>query len=142
MVDEGNALYDLMNWGAMEAIVYSEHDDPHTWLGGHVTHKGVLYNTFQPTARSVSVKIKNKYYPMESVDDQGNYSVLVPGNAVQSYKLAITYDDGTTTEVYDPYSFAPLIGPEDEDRFIRGIHYEIYEKLGAHVKTVKGVKGT
>ncbi|MCR5429072.1 MAG: 1,4-alpha-glucan branching protein GlgB [Lachnospiraceae bacterium] len=142
MVEEGNALYELMNWGAMEAIVYSEHDDPHTWLGGHVTHKGVLYNTFQPTARSVSVKIKNKYYRMESVDEQGNFSVLVPGDTVQSYKLAITYDDGTTTEIYDPYSFAPLIEPEDEDRFIHGIHYEIYEKLGAHVRTVRGVKGT
>ena len=142
MIEEGNRLYDLMNWGAMEAFVYSEHDDPHTWLGGHVTEKGVLYNTFQPTAKEVRLKIRTKYYPMESIDDQGNFSVLLDGNTVLSYKLAITYNDGSEAEIFDPYAYQPLIGAEDEDRFIRGIHYEIYDKLGAHIRSVKNVKGT
>lgn len=142
MVEEGSRLYGLMNWGAMEALVYSEHDDPHTWLGAHPVEGGVLYNAFQPTAQSVSLKINSKYYPMESVDGQGNFSVLIESGQVQPYKLAVTYDDGSVVEIHDPYSFAPLISAEDEDRFIRGIHYEIYEKLGAHVKTVKNVRGT
>lgn len=131
-----------MNWGAMEALVYSEHDDPHTWLGAHEVEGGVLINTYQPTACEVSVKIKNKYYPMESVDGQGNFSVLIENSKVQSYKLAITYDNQTKAEIFDPYAYEPLITAEDEDRFIRGIHYEIYEKLGAHVKTVRNVRGT
>lgn len=142
MVEEGSILYDLMNWGAMEAIVYSEHDDPHSWLGGHITDKGVLYNTYQPAAREVGLKLGSKVYPMENVDGQGNFSVLIAGSKVASYKLVVTYEDGVTSEIRDPYAYEPMISAEDEDRFIRGVHYEIYEKLGAHVKTVKGVKGT
>ena len=142
MIEEGNILYNLMNWGAMEALVYSEHDDPHTWLGGHVVEGGVLYNTYQPTAKAVSLVIKKNEYPMESADGQGNFSVLIKGSQVESYKLSITYDDDSKAVIYDPYSYAPMISAEDEDRFIRGVHYEIYDILGAHVKTVKGVKGT
>ena len=141
MVEEGNELYELMNWGAMEALAYSEHDDPHTWLGGHVTERGVLYNTYQPTAKEVTLKIRNRQYRMESVDGQGSFSVLVPGDKVAAYRLAIVYDDGSEKEIHDPYAYAPLISAEDEDRFIRGIHYELFDRLGAHVRTVKGVRG-
>ncbi len=142
MVEEGNKLYELMNWGALEALVYSEHDDPHSWLGGHVTDKGVLYNAFQPEAAEVAVKIGKSVHQMEDVDGQGNFSVLIPGDSISTYKLVVTYKNGSSAEFYDAYAFEPTISAEDEDRFIRGVHYEIYEKLGAHVKTVKGVKGT
>ena len=34
--------------------------------------------------------------------------------------------------VIDPYAFEPVIDPIDISKFNDGIHYEIYEKLGAH----------
>ena len=49
-------LYDVLNWGMMEALEYSECDDPHSWLGPHKTKNGILYNAFFPTAKSVSVR--------------------------------------------------------------------------------------
>ncbi|MCR5331138.1 MAG: 1,4-alpha-glucan branching protein GlgB [Lachnospiraceae bacterium] len=142
MINENDVLYDLMNWGAMEALIYSEHDDPHSWLGPHVTEKGVRYSTYQPTAKSIKLWIGRECYEMSNVDDQGNFSVLVPGNEIQPYRYEITYDNDDTQEIRDPYAFDPLITHEDEDRFIRGIHYEIYEKLGAHVHRVNNVWGT
>lgn len=142
MIEEDDVLYKYMNWGAMEALIYSEHDDPHSWLGPHDTEEGTLINAFLPTAREVSVVIGKNVYPMSSVDDSGNFSVLIEKGKVGNYKLDVTYRDDSKTLIYDPYSFAKQISEEDEDRFIRGVHYEIYEKLGAHVITVNKVKGT
>jgi len=142
MIEEDNVLYKYMNWGAMEALVYSEHDDPHSWLGPHETEEGTLINAFFPTAKAVSVVIGKKEYPMCSVDDAGNFSVMTDSKKPGNYKLNITYRDDSKTTVYDPYCFPKQISEEDEDRFIRGVHYEIYEKLGAHVMSVNRIKGT
>ena len=30
-------LYNLMDWAAIEALVYSEEDNPHSILGPHIT---------------------------------------------------------------------------------------------------------
>jgi 1,4-alpha-glucan branching enzyme len=49
-------LYRLMNWADIEAIVYSEHDNPHEVLGAHVTDAGILVQTFIPTAKQIVVK--------------------------------------------------------------------------------------
>lgn len=135
-------LYDLMNWGAMEALEYSEHDDPHSWLGMHECSSGILCNTFQPTARAVTLKIGDKTFEMTATDEAGNFSCLLHDVKVNEYSFIVTYKDDSVCEIIDPYAFAPLINGEDEDLFIRGIHYTIYEKLGAHIKTVNGVKGT
>lgn len=142
MIDESSRLYDLMNWGAMEALVYSEHDDPHSWLGPHKTEQGILINTFQPHAKEVKVKIRGRLHDMESVDDLGNYSILLDTEKVPSYVLVITCEDGTVYETADSYSFEKQISEDDEDRFIRGIHYDIYKKLGAHIMTIGKVTGT
>lgn len=37
-----NKLYKLMDWAAIEAIVYSEEDDPHKILGIHAVTGGKL----------------------------------------------------------------------------------------------------
>ena len=49
-----NKLYEMMDWEAVEGIVYSEEDHPHDILGAHVTEEGILIQTFLPTANSVT----------------------------------------------------------------------------------------
>ena len=62
-----NKLYEMMDWAAVEGIVYSEEDHPHDILGAHVTEEGILIQTFLPTAKSVTVVLKDskKEYPMD-----------------------------------------------------------------------------
>ena len=134
-------LYDVLNWGMMEALEYSECDDPHSWLGPHKTKNGILYNAFFPTAKSVAVKFKSQTLKMEPTDESGNFSLLVKDKSVKDYKLIVTYDNDVVSEIYDPYAFGPQFNSDDEDRFIRGIHYNVYEKLGAHVMEINGIKG-
>ena len=43
-------LYDLMDWAAIEAVVYSEEDHPHVLLGAHETEEGILIQAFIPSA--------------------------------------------------------------------------------------------
>lgn len=136
-------LYNLCDWAEIEAIVYSEHDDPHSILGPHITDDGILINAFIPTAVSITVRLTRtgKEYPMELVDEAGFYAVIIPGKRIPSYRYLITFDNGTDMEISDPYAFENLIDALDISRFSSGIHYTIYDKLGAHVTEIKGVKG-
>jgi 1,4-alpha-glucan branching enzyme len=57
------------------------------------------------------------------------------------YYFQVVYGDGTKKTVIDPYMFEPVIDPIDISKFNEGIHYEIYEKLGAHPCMLDGVQG-
>ncbi len=50
-----DTLYSLMDWAAIEELVYSEACDPHRLLGPHIVPQGILIQAFIPTAASVTV---------------------------------------------------------------------------------------
>ncbi len=138
-------LYDLMNWPRIEALVYSEEDEPQEILGAHKVKGGILVQAFLPTAVKMSVKQKDsqKSYEMELVDESGFFAVLIPGRSIFDYVFEAEYDNGVKKEQEDPYNFVPKVFSEkDLDKFASGIHYTIYEKMGAHPMTLKGVEGT
>ena len=135
-------LYDLMNWPEIEAIVYSECDNPHNLLGPHVTEDGVLIQAFFPDASAAVIKTgAKKSYPMELMDDAGYFAALLPLKTAPKYSILVTYQDGVQQEVVDPYQFPSIFVEKDLKRFEAGIHYEIYDKLGAHPMAHKGVQG-
>lgn len=136
-------LYDLMDWAGIEEIVYTEAANPHALLGPHVMEAGLLIQAFIPTATAVTVKITatGKEFPMELADDAGFYAVLVPRKSVTDYTLIVTYDNGVTEELHDPYAAPSQFTEADLKKFEAGIHYTIYEKLGAHPMMLNGVAG-
>ncbi|MCI8466262.1 MAG: 1,4-alpha-glucan branching protein GlgB [Lachnospiraceae bacterium] len=136
-------LYQLMDWPEIEALVYSECQDPAGVLGPHLTDDGILIQVFLPTAKAVSVVTGKggKRYEMELADEAGFFAALVPGQKIPSYLLEVTWDSGEVQKLHDPYSFSSIYKEEDIRRFDAGIHYEIYKKMGAHPKTLKGVPG-
>ena len=136
-------LYDMMDWAGIEELVYSEAADPHRLLGPHLTDNGLLVQAFIPTAASVSVKMKTggKEYPMELMDDPGFFAVLIPRKTMADYTLAVTYDNGATEEMGDPYAYGPLFDEAGLKKFEAGIYYDVYEKMGAHKMEIKGVSG-
>ena len=62
-----NRLYELMNWPRIEALVYSEEDEPQEILGPHKTEEGILVQAFLPTAVKMTAVIRGtgKEYEME-----------------------------------------------------------------------------
>lgn len=137
-----NKLYKLMDWAAIEAIVYSEEDNPHNILGIHTVSGGKLAQVFYPEATEAVLHTKNKDYPMEQADEEGFYAVLVPKNtSTEKYSFTVTMEDGTKHDFYDPYGFEPVIDKKDTEKFNSGIHYEIYHLLGAHPYVIDGIHG-
>lgn len=138
-----NKLYKLMNWPAIEEVIYSEASKPHALLGPHVSGNNTLVQTFCPGAEKVQIQFLSDMSEkeMEMADEDGFFAVLLPGKSIGAYRYIITYPDGNVTIRQDAYRHAPLITREDEDAFANGIHYTIYEKLGAHPMTLDGEEG-
>ena len=135
-------LYELMDWPEIEAVVYSEEYAPREILGPHVTGDGVLIQCFFPGADKVTVKMikDGREYPMSKEDDAGYFAVLLSGRKIPEYTYLVE-QEGEQIECYDAYAFPCQITLEEEQKFINGICYDIYEKLGAHPMTVNGVDG-
>lgn len=139
-----DVLYNLMNWERIESIVYSDNCEPGSVLGAHSTEKGILVQAFFPDAVNVSVIYGkgNKVQKMEKADNAGFFAALLKGKRIPEYHYVVEYESGTAITVYDPYSFKTIISDRDLFLFERGIHYRIYEKLGAHEMELNGVQGT
>ncbi|MDD6492983.1 MAG: 1,4-alpha-glucan branching protein GlgB [Firmicutes bacterium] len=139
-----NKLYKLMNWPRIEGIIYSEEDNPHEILGPHVIGKNVLFQTFWPGAESVSIisRSDNHKYEMELVDEAGYFAYLLNGRIPEEYEYEVVYPEGNTVLMKDAYRYQTGLSENDIEKFNAGIHYTVYEKLGAHYMTVEGVEGT
>lgn len=135
-------LYDQMDWPGIEGLIYAEHDNPHDVLGAKVLKNEVLIRGFFPDAKAATVVTegKRKEYPMELADEAGYFAVLIPGKKIPSYHYEVEYETGTV-EVLEIYNTEPVLTKEDLTRFEHGIHYEIYEKMGANPMTINGVEG-
>ncbi len=136
-------LYKLMNWGFIEGIVYSEEDNPHRILGVHRVGANLVFQTFQPGAVSVNILLREekKILPMELVDEAGYFAAMMFYRKIGAYQYEVCYEDGRKEIKEDAYRFLPRINAQDMDKFEAGIHYSLYEKLGAHLTKIDGVKG-
>lgn len=136
-------LYELMDWAGIEGIVYSEEDSPQDILGPHVTDKGLLIQAYIPTAKEIKVRMQKtgKEYLM-TMEDEGFFAALIPKvKRIAAYTLIVVYDNGATQEIQDPYAFGQVLSEADLSKFTQGIHYSVYDKLGAHTMEQDGVKG-
>jgi len=141
-------LYKLMDWARIEGVVYSEEDNPHEFLGLTKVLGGCLIQAFFPNAKKVYSVIESgkdiKEYQMELADEEGFFAVFIPkltGVEKTHYYFRIVDENGVIKELEDPYSFDSTIDSSILDKFNAGICYDIYNYLGAHVKTIKGIKG-
>ena len=137
-----NRLYKLMNWPRIEGIIYSEEDRPHEILGPHIVGKSVLFQTFQPGAGKISLITEDgKKTEMEMVDEAGYFAALVAGKIPDRYEYEICRGEETVLQK-DAYRYQTGLSAKDIEKFNAGIHYTIYEKLGAHFMTIDGTEGT
>lgn len=132
-----------INWAEAEALAAGRHDNPHHLLGMHESIDGVYINAYFPGAERVTAVSKNSKDTFDLVSDRiaGFYTIKIPEKKSFDYYYVVNYPDRTSKEIIDPYSFEPVIDPIDISKFGDGIHYEIYEKLGAHPCILDGVEG-
>lgn len=138
-----NKIYKLMDWPKIEEVIYSECDNPHDFLGPHRVGSQTLVQAYFPGAKAAKLQLLDtmEETEMELADEDGFFALLLPGKTISAYRYIITYDEGEVIR-QDPYRHAPVITRQDTDKFNNGIHYTIYEKLGAHPMVLDGEEGT
>lgn len=123
---------------------------PHDFLGMRPYSKGkkrgMLVRAFLSDAETcelidVSVEDGDRY-AMEKILDDGFFEVLIEErDEVFKYRLRVGRRNLEIRQFFDPYSFLPSIGESDLYLFGEGNEHRIYEKLGAHPRTLDGVPG-
>ena len=132
--------------GAIHAILDASHGDPFGVLGMHQAGEKLVVRVFRPDARAVTVRDtgpSGASYPALQVHPDGFFEAAIEGADERfPYTLDFTAHDGQQWTERDPYSIGVLLGEVDLHLFSEGQHWQLYEKLGAHLREVDGVAGT
>ena len=130
----------------LDKIVASDHHDPFQVLGFHrhaAKPRSSVIRTFQPLADAMYLVTNGEKIPMNKTRKEGLYELVFPNCTDPfDYDFEASYHDGTVHTYKDPYRFLPQLTDYDCHLFNSGTHYEIYDKLGAHLETIDGIKGT
>jgi len=143
----GEMLLNGIRQEDIQKLVHVEHADPHSILGAHPYtldgKMGVVVRAFHPDAVRAETLIQNrKPLPMERCHAEGLFAVFILKRRVPIvYRLRFTFENGDTWESDAPYRFLPTLGETDLYLAGEGTHYRLYEKLGAHLCEVDGVRG-
>jgi len=129
-------------------IVESHHPNPFEVLGPHCLIKEEgrsqwAIRAYLPEAEAVWIvrPEERREYPMQAVHHPHFFEGFVEGEECTNYQLRIQ-TNGHERVIFDPYAFkTPLITDFDIHLFNEGKHHRIYEKLGARVVELQGVKG-
>jgi 1,4-alpha-glucan branching enzyme len=141
----------------IDALLAARHSDPFALLGPHPVKDGWAVRFFLPWADATSISLKPSAVegptlaPAKVTDavklrPEGFFEATWPSNqtsppAPGSYKIQGRTHEGIPFETYDPYAFPPVLTEFDLYLMGEGRHYDTYEKLGAHVITLEGVRG-
>jgi 1,4-alpha-glucan branching enzyme len=133
-----------------EALLHARHGSPHSVLGMHPCTwrraRGLVVRAFLRDAVACDVVLglgsTPEFLPMERLAEEGLFEVFLPKHTeVSAYELRATSADGRVRQFRDPYCFLPTLGAQDLYLFNEGNEHRIYEKLGAHVRDLGGVRG-
>jgi 1,4-alpha-glucan branching enzyme len=130
----------------IESILKAEHSDPFHILGAHVVEcegkPAVAIRCYLPGAEQVWVCRDSGVFPSQRIHADGFFEAVFPNETqVFRYRLRARYGEGNEPEFEDPYRFPPTLSDFDLYLLGEGKHYKSYEKLGAHVMDVEGVRG-
>lgn len=132
----------------VQQIISNLHQDPFSILGCHPieTEDGetmFVVRAYLPKADGAWVVVPDhrKEYPMTAVHHTHFYECVIDLPSLNNYQLKIREGDRDRV-TYDPYAFkSPKLTQFDRHLFAEGNHHRIYEKLGAHLSELDGVKG-
>ncbi len=124
-------------------VASGEHDDPHAVLGVHRVGRHTVLRAWCPDATSVRAVLDDAttvaLSPVVGID--GVFSTTLAA-APATYRLALTWADGSELEVDDPYRFWPTLGEVDLHLIGEGRHEELWRVLGSTPRRHQSIDGT
>lgn len=123
-------------------------ENPAQMLGPHRVSYGereaISVRAYLPDSEQVWLvdQESDNVQPMRRVHPSGFYeAICTDTDSSPNYRLRVASKGGEIIEMHDPYNVEPLVSEFDLFLFGEGRNWEIYNKLGAHVREVDGVKG-
>ena len=137
---------------ALTTLLHARNADPFAILGPHSfeTPQGRRWvvRFFQPRAVEGEVLLAGQAQPLAArkMRNEGFFEVTLPSvsefpPSPSSYRIRFRTQYGETFESHDAYAFPFQLTEFDLYLMGEGRHYDTYEKLGAHLKSVDGVAG-
>ncbi|MEO8757211.1 MAG: 1,4-alpha-glucan branching protein GlgB [Devosia sp.] len=134
------------NWQAhqdeVDQIVTGQYANPFAILGLQQPNGIWVARTFIPHAKTVSVFTRDGK-PLGELTrrhEDGFFEGKVSIEQRQPIRYHAT-NEGGEWDVFDPYSFGPVLGPLDDYYINEGTHLRLFDKLGAHAIEFEGVPG-
>src|SRR5437763_212432 len=130
----------------LNSFLSATHADPFRVLGPHRLGDDLAIRIFRPDVQKVAVVLNGQSaggtIEAEKVHGDGFFCAKVPGATRDlDYHLQFTGPSGQEWTTRDPYRYGPIMGEVDLHLFAEGQHWKIYDKFGAHVRTIGAASG-
>lgn len=146
---------------AVGTLIEGNHATPFDLLGPHEVvdqgRRALAVRAFQPDSKQMWVvdKAAGSSVPMRKIHPAGLYEAICPvedsvsgskqeaGEAAKGfdYMLKVSDEQGGQKTMHDPYAYQPLLTDYDLHLLHEGTHYDAYNRLGAQLREIDGVKG-
>ncbi len=128
------------NMEALQRIARADHHDPFNILGNITATANDYILVYAPDTQRV--RLTSGKIPAQRIADTDFFICDQQLDKLAGHYIIERTDTANqVSEYYDPYSFAPQIDEFDLHLFAEGRHLHIYRILGAHVRTIDGIKG-
>jgi 1,4-alpha-glucan branching enzyme len=132
-------------------LIEGKYDNPFELLGPHVVVDGdrraLAVRAFLPhlsQAWVVDPRQTQPPRPMRKIHPAGFFEAICPypdSGASTPYMIQAADDGGRRVTMHDPYAFPQLLTDYDLHLLNEGRHWQLYDKLGAQMRSVDGVNG-
>lgn len=120
-------------------ILEVRHHNPHAILGLHPFFEGSkVIRLWRPGAQQIFLEVFGSIVEARKIHDAGIFEYIVPGHTTL-YDYRVFHQSGLLA--HDPYAFWPTFGEMDQYLFGKGVHYQLYERMGGRLTTHEGVAG-
>jgi 1,4-alpha-glucan branching enzyme len=124
------------------AFVAGAHPDPFRILGPHRVGDDLVVRVFRPDAKEVRIIDNGGQTAADRLHREGFFEAVLPARKRDcDYDVQIVAWDGSEGTIRDPYCYGTFMGEIDLHLFAEGQHWQLYDKLGAHLRNVGGVDG-
>ena len=121
----------------LNSFLSGTHSDPFRILGPHRAGDNLVIRVFRPDAKWIDIVARDQSIAAEKIHRDGFFCATVPSATRElDYRIRETNLDGSERIMRDPYQYGPIMGEVDLHLFAEGQHWQLYEKFGAHLRTI------
>jgi 1,4-alpha-glucan branching enzyme len=122
------------------ALASGDCGDPFSVLGMHADKDLVVVRCYHPGASRAWVidRAGNEVAELPQINEPGFFAGPIPQRIDYRLRLALA---ARQIDIEDPYRFPPVLGDLDMHLLAEGTHLRLYERLGAQLIEIDGIKG-